>query len=183
MASKIFITISAFSRLGSVTLTNQVNILNVNSRRPEFVNAQTIFEIQKDNQFPMDLSDKYGSPIEIKVHDPDPANKDINLQCENTSDFPNACAIFLFSKIIPRSTNVLWVGTIKVNQKLNYLNKALYHFVAVAQNDAFKTKITVYQVRVLLNSAKVPALSLDSLFYYTRQTVFAKFDWRAKSKK
>ena len=47
VANKIFITISAFSRLGSVTLTNQVNILNVNSRRPEFVNAQTIFEIQE----------------------------------------------------------------------------------------------------------------------------------------
>jgi hypothetical protein len=94
-------------------------------------------KILKGNIFPFDFVYKNGSLVEIQLFHPDPANKEINLKCENTPNYPDACETFSFYRISSRSSNTNWLGSLRVLKQLNFLEKSIYQFFGVASVSFF----------------------------------------------
>lgn len=86
----------------------------------------------KDTPFPIDLAFKNNTVVLVKLHDPDPSNVFINLECQDVL-FTDVCKIFKFFQRTELSSNQDWIGNIRLLSKLNYLDRSVYQFLAIAR--------------------------------------------------
>lgn len=128
------------SHNNKLSIRNRIVVLNVNNQAPELITpTSTYFELLENNNFPMDLEDKNGDPVELVFRNSFPVESEIEVTCENTAEFRDACTAFEFRRndsitVTHRHFNSNeWFGHIRVLKKLNSLEHPLVQFVAVAK--------------------------------------------------
>ena len=141
------IRLSASNGIDTIQTESHYSIVNANNQPPEFVTSQRIFDIVEDNQTPVDFTHaKNGSSIQIVVADLDPTNLDIQVQCESNVFYADACDFFGFRKDLAKSNSQMWYGTLVANKKLNYLERSIFQFYAVARVRHWQT---LYHIIIL----------------------------------
>ena len=137
-----------------VSIVNKIRIVNAVNKAPEFVTKTRIFEIEevniyfslvflslnyslyykikKDNAILADLKSRDGKIAEIYIRNPFPTQIEVFVGCQDTIPFTDACKMFVLNKNVFKSDADNWYGTIKIKNKLNYLQKSVYQFSIVA---------------------------------------------------
>ncbi len=101
--------------------------------QPEYIWIQFYFLYFQDISFPTDLTFKNGTVALFKVHDPDPSNIFITLECKDTCFCSDVCSIFKFVRRTDLSSNQDWFGTLRLVTKLNYIDRSVYQLTAIAK--------------------------------------------------
>ena len=74
-----------------------------------------------------------GSRVEVVFENPHPVENEVQVTCESTLEYPDACGVFELRKNETKSRPNRWHGTLRVVRRVNYLDKPLFQFVVLAK--------------------------------------------------